>query len=531
MPPRWPPAAAAAAALAAPCLAAPRGDCAWEKITRPPTVGDYCSDFDVGRTYDPATTDPVQLGEQVCMTAPSSNTFDAASPYRSFFYGTFHGAAYVWCSNWCASGCCSGDFVAGYRRICAGQPTPPPAPPAPPPPATAPPDPATPMPAVDVPGAEARGALYPNGQPASYFMRRNNASAGYVIHLSGGGWRFMKRDPGVLGGVDAASAAGALTRDGQPAAGSGACYGRCDGILSDDPVVNPLFSEWNKIWVPISGTSFTGDRDSLQPYPVRGRRIQEAVIDDLLARHGMAAATNVILTGGSSGGLAVYLTCDRVGAQVRAANASTRYTCLPDAGFFLDHNSSAGAPSTSPQFRESFYAWNSSGGTNQACVAHYRPSGEEWRCIFAEYVAPFITSELFAMQNLYDSWQMANILRVGCSGYNKPLDDCNAAQMAAVQAYGADMRTALAPLSNNPAVGSFMPSCIAHCQSVENEHSEALWYWPERWGIDEGKVPVETPREAFDAWYTGKAAGAASKHVQQCDWSPVNCNKLCPDFT
>jgi hypothetical protein len=33
-------------------------------------------------------------------------------------------------------------------------------------------------------------------------------------------------------------------------------------------------------------------------------------------------------------------------------------------------------------------------------------------------------------------------------------------------------------------VGMFTPSCIAHCQTVMNEHPEALWDWPERWGID-----------------------------------------------
>ena len=29
----------------------------------------------------------------------------------------------------------------------------------------------------------------------------------------------------------------------------------------------------------------------------------------------------------------------------------------------------------------------------------------------------------------------------------------------------------------------FAPSCIAHCQSVYNEHPMALWFWPKRWNI------------------------------------------------
>ena len=53
-----------------------------------------------------------------------------------------------------------------------------------------------------------------------------------------------------------------------------------------------------------------------------------------------------------------------------------------------------------------------------------------------------------------DSWQINNILRIGCSGYNKPMTSCSAAQMAALEAYGASMRTALAPAIAAPKVGA-----------------------------------------------------------------------------
>ena len=76
-------------------------------------------------------------------------------------------------------------------------------------------------------------------------------------------------------------------------------------------------------------------------------------------------------------------------------------------------------------------------------------------------------------------------------------------------------------------VGMFTPSCIAHCQSVMNEHPEALWDWPERWGIN-----GLTPQAAFNAWYSaGGVGGNDTKHVQECDWSPKSCNKLCPMWT
>lgn len=293
--------------------------------------------------------------------------------------------------------------------------------------------------------------------------------------------------------------------------------------------MNPLFHTWNKVWIPITGTSFTGDVTSGPPY-IRGKRVQMAVIEDLLDSYGMKSATNIILTGGSSGGLATYLTCDRVGAQVKAANPTARYTCLPDAGHFLEHDDMHGGNSTSASFKRSYYGWNSTGGTNQACVADKKASGEDWKCIFAEHVTPYIKSEMFVMQNLYDSWQVNNILKIGCSGYNQPMTGCNPAQMAALEKYGSDMRTALGPVTSNPDIGTFAPSCIAHCQSVANEHAIALWYWPDRWSIVDERNNSHYPMTTFNAWYSG-SAGDATKLVQQCAWSPETCNKLCPDWT
>ena len=104
-----------------------------------------------------------------------------------------------------------------------------------------------------------------------------------------------------------------------------------------------------------------------------GKRVQTAVIQHLLQAFDMASATNIILTGGSSGGLATYLTCDRVGeqvtrchvrivvwacvlatcflirvrSQIKAKNPTARYTCLADAGYFLHHDDINGQNKTS----------------------------------------------------------------------------------------------------------------------------------------------------------------------------------------
>jgi len=396
-------------------------------------------------------------------------------------------------------------------------------------------DPATVMTVVNVSAdAVRKGAVFPDGSPWSYQLNLTG-STGWIIHLSGGGWNFMKNSSSSSYGSDGLT----LGVHGDTAG----CYGICDGIMSNSAVNNPDFFAYNKVFIAIGdATSFTGDRWG--DMKARGKRGLDAVLADLADRFDLAVATDVVLTGGSSGGLATYLVCDRVAAQLLALGSSRkspqspmRYACLADAGFFLDHNDTQGQPTTSPQFAESFYAWNSSGGTNQACVAHYLPKGQEWKCIFAQYVLPFVRSRLFIMQTLYDSWQMHNILELPCASYGADLSKCDAQAMAQVQAYGGSMRELLAPALQDPTSGVYAPSCIAHCQSVMNEHDEALWYWPGRWAINASTTLLQAddqllyPRETFGDWFFGRAPSPEANAVmQRCDWGS-ECNTLCPLFT
>jgi hypothetical protein len=392
------------------------------------------------------------------------------------------------------------------------------------------------MTTVTVDGAVEIGAVTPRGE-APTIEFNNTGSKGWVIHMSGGGWGFLKNS----------SAGMTFKRDGarivEPNTKPTGCYVNCDGIMSADAAQNPLFHKYNKVFIPLNdGTSFTGDLDNPIPasvppkYPhkwpiyIRSGRIITAVVNFLMKDHGMAGATDVIITGGSSGGMATYLNCDRIADQIHATNPKVRVTCLADAGMFLDHPGMSGNATLSPKFVESFYAWNSSSMTNQNCIAHYTPLGTPWKCIFSQYVLPFIKTPLFIAQNLYDSYQLSHILAIGgCSTYGKDLSACPNATVGAIQAYGATMRKIINDGLAAPGVarGSFAPSCIAHCQTIENEHPAALWNWPARWGIDQGTNDA-TPELVFSAWYTKSAGTPGSNVTQECDFG---CNPKCPLFT
>lgn len=464
------------------------------------------------------------------------------------------------CPNWrysnfnCSAACCSMP-----RPIeCKPPPTP---------------NPPTTMSTVTVEGAVEAGALTPRGEAPTIELNATG-SRGWIIHMSGGGWGFRKNTTTATAATAPAAGGsayeetwvpdGAGSNRGGGGGGGGdgerlgaqqqpkhtGCYMFCDGIMSADARQNPLFHEYNKVFIPINdGTSFTGNLDQPIPasvppkYPhkwpiyLRGGRIVTAVMSFLMKDYRMANATDIVITGGSSGGMAVYLNCDRIADQIHATNAKIRVTCLADAGLFLDHAGISGSPTLSPQFIDSFYAWNSSSMTNQACIAHYTPLGTPWKCIFPQYVLPFIHTDLFIAQNLYDSYQLGHILGIGsCSTYGKDLSACSNATVSAIQAYGATLRTIIRGALAAPggqARGGFAPSCIAHCQTVANEHPAALWNWPQRWSIiQQQRIATNaeevTPELAFNAWYTKGASAPGSRVIQACDFG---CNLKCPLFT
>jgi hypothetical protein len=129
------------------------------------------------------------------------------------------------------------------------------------------------------------------------------------------------------------------------------------------------------------------------------------------------------------------------------------------------------------------------------------------------------------MQNLYDSWQINNILKIGCSGYNKPMTGaktgwsphserrscahllvkatdqlprqaqdkhkmenlnqtafytgCSTAQMSALEKYGATMREALNPAISSPKVRKppwlrhFVRKMIRLPRQARDEHGKS----------------------------------------------------------
>lgn len=138
---------------------------------------------------------------------------------------------------------------------------------------------------------------------------------------------------------------------------------------------------------------------------------------------------------------------------------------------------------------------NVSGGglLSPKCLAAH--PGDEWLCMFAENLAPTLATPTFALQSVFDSYQVGAILHA------------NASDAAAVNAYGALLRAAVhsALLSSSPKHGAALDACYHHC-------GQNSWG-----GIAFAGIDIDhTQGEAFQAWYGGAAA---------CEGSPALCEQ------
>lgn len=134
---------------------------------------------------------------------------------------------------------------------------------------------------------------------------------------------------------------------------------------------------------------------------------------------------------------------------------------------------------------------NVSGGglLSPKCLAAH--PGVEWLCMFAENLAPTLRTPTFALQSVFDSYQVGAILHA------------NANDTAAVNAYGALLRSRVhKALLSNKKNGAALDSCYHHCGAKS-------WTNIAFAGIDID----HTQGEAFAAWYGGAAACEGSQSV------------------
>jgi len=178
--------------------------------------------------------------------------------------------------------------------------------------------------------------------------------------------------------------------------------------LSNSTDINPMMATWTKVLVKYcDGASWAGYNST--PTFYRGKQLHfkgkanlDSLIGSLKANSAFKfdTASDVVVSGGSAGGLSTYLHTDTFRA---ALPSSTKVVGMPDAGFFIDNDVST-ASGWRAQSIWAATAQNTTASALPACLAAYG-SSESWKCFFAQYVAPFVQSPLFALQSMYDAYQ------------------------------------------------------------------------------------------------------------------------------
>lgn len=226
---------------------------------------------------------------------------------------------------------------------------------------------------------------------------------------------------------------------------------------------NPGFAHWNKVRVPYCsqdlhmGTKTTADASTFGLF-FSGNLVFEAILDELDAL-GLRGATDILLTGESAGGIAVWPKLDATAARYPNARVSG----APVAGFYFysdpytgPNATGGGLASFSPAGLDELYALYAP-SLNSACVAAF--AGDASPCMLSNFSLPFVQAPVFVTESLSDSVQL--------TAHDDIPEQFRtlAPELAYIDEWAANMSVALQPVlgaGSSPAHGGFAAACWIH---------------------------------------------------------------------
>lgn len=364
-----------------------------------------------------------------------------------------------------------------------------------------------------------RGAVCLDGTaPGFYYAAANKTSDTnkWVLYFKGGGWCYNEKS----------CASRAKTN-----LGSSKYFPKqfsFGGPMDSEPSVNPDFATFNRVvlWY-CDGASFSGNKDEAvtvgdQTLYFRGARILDAMLDTLIADHGLGKATDVLLSGGSAGGLSTYLHADHVGKYLKAKGAPlTTYKAAPVSGFFLLHDSEGGQAVYPDEMKYVFNMANSTGGVHPDCVASYSTKPvDAWRCIFANESYAHTKTPMFPLQSALDSWQMGNVFKPAGKCTSKNFANCTSAEVSSLNGYLHDFMQDLQASAKfkRAGEGGFVESCLEHVAAQGA-------------AFDKYTIKGATMQQALSTWWATDGTEPAASHwslpCELNDAVPHQCNPTC----
>jgi hypothetical protein len=381
---------------------------------------------------------------------------------------------------------------------------------------------------TDAQGKE-KGAVCLDGSNPGFYITKGSGSGAnkWVLYFKGGGWCYTEERCAQRAKTDL----GSSTKFAKTFAFS--------GIMDSQASVNPTFANYNRVVMYYcDGASFSGNADAISnttglPLHFRGKRVLNAMLDTLMTTaHGLADATDVLLSGGSAGGLSTFLHADHVHSRLlQGAKGLTRFKAAPVSGFFLLHATAkaAGGDMLYPdEMKYVYHMQNSSGGVNANCAAAMAATPlEAWRCIFANYSYAHTAAPIFPINSAIDAWQMGNVWKGDNTCAKDNFKNCSAQEVQDLNGYMSDFLRDLAtsgPTASRAGNGAFIESCLEHCGEQTGANFDGYSLPP--------TAPTVTMQQAVTNWWNAPLTDSASKHtyLPGCvlnTAAPHQCNPTC----
>lgn len=323
-----------------------------------------------------------------------------------------------------------------------------------------------------------------DGTPAMYYYhttQSNNNNNKWYIELQGGGWCTNERNC-----YDRSK-----TQFGSSKQWRSTTL-RKTPFFNDDPIVNPLTHDWNKVYIRYcDGFGFignqsqpiivSGDGGNDTPLYSRGYEILHSTITDLINNKNLGKASDVLVGGCSAGGLTALWTCDTWANRIHEYNPKTQVKCAPDSGFFVNYKLENSNRPTYLDLMQDGYKFHQPTLPSTSKCTTQDPS----HCLLAENVVPYIQAPIFVMQPLYDSWAKGAI-------------ELSRDNHAEVNAYGKlvtnTIRNTVLSSGGTTNNGIFLDACTRHgCNGYEvyidginKMNALKMWYEAEEESFDHG---------------------------------------------
>jgi hypothetical protein len=321
-------------------------------------------------------------------------------------------------------------------------------------------------------------ALCNDGTPAAYVLRPGAGAAAnhWIISLQGGGECY-----------DQASCANRAADT--PTLVSSAPYRATPslalglgGLLDSNPSNNPDFYDASTVEVLYcSSDEWSGAKASASAFHpedpttwnFQGHAIVNAVVADLKASHNLSAATDIMLTGQSSGGVGVFLNVNPIAKLVPSG---ARFAAFSDAAFdnAVDTFNPAGAPpnytntnsipAEITQFSQVLLLWNGSGDPVCSAATPPDPSSQVACYNSQSLLAPngTITLPMLVSISQKDTYALG---ASGISGADIQSGNFTTAESGYIAYFATNMRANLN--STNPNVSIFSPNSFVHIEATD----------------------------------------------------------------